>query len=137
MASERRRRQVARQIRERVAEILLHEMKDPRASFVTVTGVELNSDLSVARVRYTVFAAADRSKVAHLFEHARGYLRTEVAKAVKLRSAPQVLFQYDEGIERSERIDAILARVLPPPAAAPEPPAQPEDGAPERPEHDD
>ncbi len=113
MASERRRRQVARQIQERVAEILLYEMKDPRASFVTVTGVEINQDLTTARVRYTVLDQSNRGKVGHMLEHAHGFLRTEIARAVKLRSAPQVHFEYDEGIERAARIDAILDEVIP------------------------
>ncbi len=134
MASERRRRQVARQIQERVAELLLYEMKDPRAGFVTITGVEINQDLTLARVRYTVLEESGRSKVAHMLEHAHGFLRTEVARAVKLRSAPQVVFEYDEGIERAARIDAILDQVLPPdqrvdadPEAGPDP--APEDEA--------
>ena len=114
MASERRRRQVARQIQGRVAELLIYEMKDPRASFVTVTGVEINQDLTVARVRYTVLDSRSRSKVVHMLEHAHGFLRTEVARAIKLRSAPQVVFEYDESIERAARIDAILDRIIPP-----------------------
>ena len=114
MASERRRRQVARQIQERIAELLLYEMKDPRSSFVTITGVEVNIDLTVARIRYTVLEAASRSKVEHMLEHAHGFLRTEVARAIKLRSAPQVIFEYDQSIELAARIDSILDRVIPP-----------------------
>jgi ribosome-binding factor A len=131
MASERRRRQVARQIQERVAEILLFEMKDPRLTFVTITGVELNADLTMARVRYTVLDPAHRGKVAHMLEHAHGFLRTEVARAVELRSAPQVVFEYDLGVEQAARIDAILDRVLPPEERieGPELPEPPEDGA--------
>ena len=81
-------------------------MKDPRASFVTVTGVEMNHDLTLA--------SKDKPRVKTLLDHALGFFRTEVARAVKLRSAPKLDFRYDDGSELTERIDKILDRVLPP-----------------------
>ena len=51
MASEKRRHQIEKRIQQRIARILLHEMKDPRIGFVTITGVEISGDLSVAKVR--------------------------------------------------------------------------------------
>ncbi|HJM40159.1 MAG TPA: 30S ribosome-binding factor RbfA [Planctomycetota bacterium] len=114
MASERRRKQVARQVQETVATLLLHSMKDPRASFVTVTGVEMNHDLTLATIRYSVLNSKDKPRVKTLLDHALGFFRTEVARAVKLRSAPKLDFRYDDGSELTERIDKILDRVLPP-----------------------
>ena len=114
MASERRRKQIARQIQEKIAGLLLFEMKDPRASFVTVTGVDINRDLSVAKVRYTVYGdESDRSRVAHMLEHAHGFLRSQVAAVLKVRQAPQLEFHYDEGVMRADRIEQILRDVLP------------------------
>lgn len=124
MASEKRRRQIEKRIRQRIAEILLHEMKDPRIGFVTITGVEISGDLSVAKVRWSVYDPAERARTAGLFEHAHGFLRTEVARDLQLRTAPQLVFEYDEGLERAERIEAILRKVLP----HEEPQAPPEDG---------
>ncbi|RMH02357.1 MAG: 30S ribosome-binding factor RbfA [Planctomycetota bacterium] len=113
MASERRRRQIARTIQQRLARVLLYELKDPRADFLTVTGVEINDDLTLARVRYTVLDPSARGRVAAMLEHAHGFLRRQVAAAVRLRTAPQVVFEYDRGAEAAARIDAILDRVLP------------------------
>lgn len=114
MASERRQKQVARLIQERLATLFLQELKDPRASFITVTGVDVNPDLTLAKVRYSVLGGnSERSKIKSLLQHAHGYLRTEVAQAVQLRSAPQLSFEYDEGVERAERIHQILRKVLP------------------------
>ena len=114
MATERRRKQVARRIQQRVGNIFLHEMKDPRAVFLTVTGVEINSDLTMATVRYTVLGEdADRRKMKSLLKHAHGFIRTEVAHALDLRSAPDLVFEYDEGVERATRINEILREVLP------------------------
>lgn len=122
MASEKRRRQIEERIRKRVAEILLREMKDPRLGFVTITGVEISGDLSVAKVRWSVWDAAERPRTESLFAHAHGFLRTAVARDLQLRSAPQLVFEYDQGSERAERIEEILRSVLP----RPEGPATPD-----------
>lgn len=131
MASEIRRKQVASQIQQRIARLLLFEMNDPRLRFTTVTGVDMSADLTLAKVRYTVLGGpGDRSAVAGALEHAHGFLRRAVAASVRLRSAPQLVFHYDEGIEKADRIERILREVLPqeapethegePPAAGPE-----------------
>jgi ribosome-binding factor A len=54
-------------------------------------------------------------------EHAKGFLRREVAKRVKLRKAPELVFHWDESLERGERINALLASLeIPPEEAATE-----------------
>ena len=121
MASDRRRQQVAQRIRQKVSELLLFEIKDPRASFVTVTGVEVTRDLAIAKVRWSVLDESHRSRVTHMLEHARGFFRTEVARDLQLRSAVELRFEFDEGIARSARIEKILREVLP--AAEAEQPA--------------
>ena len=113
MASERRRRQVARMVQETAARLLLFEMSDPRAVFTTITGVEMNHDLTVAVVRYSVMEDKDRSKVARMLSHACGFVRSEVANVVDLRTAPVIEFNYDSGAEYTARIESILDRVMP------------------------
>jgi ribosome-binding factor A len=126
MASEKRRHQIEKRIQQRIARILLHEMKDPRIGFVTITGVEISGDLSVAKVRWSVYDPTERTRTESLFRHAHGFLRTEVARDLQLRSAPQLVFEFDEGIARAERIEEILRKVLPRPDAAAAPAPEPE-----------
>lgn len=114
MASDRRRQQIAQRIQRKVSELLLFEVKDPRASFVTITGVEVSKDLAVAKVRWSVLETARRSRVEHMLEHARGFFRSEVARDIQLRSAVELRFEYDEGLERAQRIEQVLREVLPP-----------------------
>lgn len=113
MASDRRRQQVAQRIRQRVSELLLFEVKDPRASFVTVTSVEISKDLAIAKVRWSVLDASHRSKVEHMFDHANAFFRREVARDIQLRSAPLLRFEYDEGMARAQRIEEVLRKVMP------------------------
>ncbi|NQU48947.1 MAG: 30S ribosome-binding factor RbfA [Planctomycetes bacterium] len=114
MANERRRKQISRRIQETLANILIYQMKDPRASFVTITEVEINRDLSLAKIHWSALDPKQRSKLEHMLKHAHGFLRTEVAQALQLRSAPELVFYYDERVERGARIDQILSEVLPP-----------------------
>jgi len=131
LASDKRQKQIAKRIQQKIAELLVHGMKDPRLGFITITGVSITSDLTVATVRWSVFDAAERPRTQSLFEHAHGFLRTEVARDLQLRTAPQLVFQFDKGIEQAERIEKILREVLPPserkdgPALAIPPPPAP------------
>lgn len=113
MATERRRKQIARRIQEKLARILISDMKDPRASFITITGVEVNHDLAVATIQWSTIETRHRSKVEHMLEHARGFLRTEVARDLNLRTAPRLDFEFDQGLERADRIETLLRGVLP------------------------
>jgi len=129
MASEKRRHQIEKRIQQKIAQVLLHEMKDPRIGFITITGVVISGDLAVARVKWSVYDSTERPRTESLFKHAHGFLRSEVARDLQLRSAPQLVFEYDDGLERAERIEAILRKVLPRPEPTPEPiPPEPERG---------
>jgi len=114
MASERRQRQIEKRIQQKVSELILFEIKDPRMGFVTITGVTIGRDLAVAKVRWSVLDPKDKSKVSHLLTHARGFLRRGVARDLDIRSAPELRFEYDDGAERAERISQRLREVLPP-----------------------
>jgi len=114
MESERRQQQVARRIQQKLSELLLHEIRDPRASFVTVTSVTISRDLAKAKVYWSVLEDRHRSKVAHMFEHAKGFMRREVAREINIRSAPILEFMFDEGAAAADRIEQVLREVLPP-----------------------
>ncbi len=117
MASLRRRRQIARRIQERLAKIFLHEMKDPRADFLTITGVELNHDLTVATVQWSLLDSSHRARVEGMIRHAAGFLRTEVAQEIQIKTAPKLDFHYDESSECMARIEALLSGDAPAPSA--------------------
>jgi len=114
MANERRQQQVAKRIQQKISELLLHDIRDPRATFVTITRVTISQDLAKAKVYWSVLEERHRSKVTHMFEHAKVYFRTSVARDINIRSAPLLEFHFDEGMMAAERIEQVLRRVLPP-----------------------
>jgi len=113
MANERRRKQISRRIQAKLANILLYEMKDPRATFITITEVDINRDLTVAKVFWSALNDSGKSKIAHMLKHAHGFLRTEVAHDLQLRSAPELLFVFDERLALQDRMEGLLRDLVP------------------------
>jgi len=98
------------QIRKILSQLILRDVSDPRLHGVTVTDVEIDPELLFAKVYVNALGEEDRQPEVMIgLEHAKGFLRREVAKRVRLRKAPELIFKWDESLERGERIDALLA----------------------------
>jgi ribosome-binding factor A len=107
--SGRRPDRLAEEIREEVAKIIGHRLKDPRIGFVTVTRVELAGDLRTAKVLVGVLGDAEqRRKTLSGLRQASGFVRREIGRVVRMRHTPEITFQYDTGIEAADRVSRIL-----------------------------
>jgi ribosome-binding factor A len=117
---------VGDQIREELSELLTREVKDPGIGFITITHVKVSADLQVARAYYTILGdAAARKATGKALERALPFLRRQIAGRLRLRRAPELAFQYDESIERHQRIEEILQEIK----AADQPPGEgPDEG---------
>jgi len=103
---------LAERIRERVANVVLFELNDPRIGFCTITRVKLAKDLSTCHVFYSVLGTeGDRSKVQHALDAATGFVQREVAKVLHTRVTPRLTFHFDESVEGSIRISALLDKL--------------------------
>ena len=101
---------LAELLQETLAQALATQVKDPRVGFVTVTGVTVSPDGGHATVRVSVMGA-EQEKASALkgLESARGFLRTHLARALSLRTVPELVFQLDRGLEHAQRINQLLA----------------------------
>ncbi|HRH80622.1 MAG TPA: 30S ribosome-binding factor RbfA [Thiobacillaceae bacterium] len=106
-----RARRIAEQIRAELADILRRELKDPRVHDVTLTSVEVTSDLEHAKVWFTLLTG-DRDEVRKALGHAAGFLRTELSHRMRLRSVPKLVFAYDESVERGAYLSELIDRVV-------------------------
>lgn len=102
---------VKEQVMRELAELVRTGLKDPRAGFITINDVEVTRDYSHATVFYTVLNADSREITAAALEHAKGFLRTELAKRIKVFRTPELHFVYDESLERGMNIDRLIAQV--------------------------
>jgi ribosome-binding factor A len=107
-------RRVAEQLQRELAELISHEVKDPRIGMVTLTGVDITPDYAHAKVYFTLLGGAEQVEVATAgLQRAAGFLRSQVAHRMKLRITPQLHFVHDTSVENgahlSQLIDAALA----------------------------
>jgi ribosome-binding factor A len=117
----RRPERLAEEIREEVARMVASELKDPRIGFVTVTRVELTTDLRYARVHVGVLGSdADRDKTLSALRQAAGFVRREIGRRLRVRYAPEIDFRYDRGLEATDRVARILGDVGASEVAAPD-----------------
>ncbi|CAM5788416.1 MULTISPECIES: 30S ribosome-binding factor RbfA [Brevibacillus] len=103
---------VGEEIKKELSIVLQRGLKDPRIGFVTVTDVEVTSDLQLAKVYVSIFGSEEqrRDSLAGL-QKAKGYLRTEIGRRVKLRHIPDFVFKLDESIDYGSKIETILREI--------------------------
>lgn len=112
MAHGSRPERIGDQIRAELAELLARGVKDPGIGFVTLTAVRVTADLQLARVFYTALGDDKaRRETARALARALPFLRRQVAGRLRLRRAPELVFQYDETVEKQERIERILQEI--------------------------
>ncbi len=104
---------VSSQIQRELATILQTEFKDPRLGFVTLNGVEVSRDLTVAKIYFSLLNAnSDKIKLCQqVLTHGGAYLRRTLSKKMRMRSVPELRFLYDDSIERGIRMDSILDEI--------------------------
>lgn len=96
-------------LRAELSELILREIKDPRIKLVSLTGVEVTSDLRRAVVRVSALGEEEQRQAAvEALRHARGFLRTELAHRLRTRVTPELVFELDRGAEHSQKISDIL-----------------------------
>lgn len=111
MANPRTIARLAARIHERAAHCLQFEVADPRASFITITKVELSDDLSVGKIYYSVLgSAADKSKAEHMLKSAAGFIQRQVGSVLSMRRMPNLRWYYDESMERAADMDQLIRK---------------------------
>lgn len=110
-------KKVGEEIRRVLSEKLLRGLRDPLPGFVTIRDVEVNRDFTRAKVFFSVIGSeSDKRGAQTALDGARGLLRAEVGKKVRLRNTPDLVFIQDDSGERAARIHQLLGEVTPTPA---------------------
>jgi len=104
-----RQARVAEMIKRDLAEILMKEMRDPRAAMATISAVEVAQDFSIAKVFVSVLGDEEEKKAAlKALRNGAGFLRGQLGGMLSLRTVPVLVFRMDEGIERGVRMFELL-----------------------------
>src|SRR3954451_9271144 len=97
-------------IQRELAEFVQREMQDPRKPrIVGITRVKVSNDLEYADVYVTIMGTPGQQTAAlNALKHAAGLMRTRLTKALSIRAAPFLRFQYDEQLKKElEVLDLI------------------------------
>ncbi len=100
-------------IRQELSELLQLQVKDPRlGNFIAVTEVEVTPDLKYAKIFVSSMTEeTDRKEVLAALSSAAGFFRTRLAKNLKMRRTPELTFQWDDSIERGDRLLRLIDEV--------------------------
>lgn len=101
---------VAEQMRRELADLLQFEVKDPRIGMVTITEVEVTGDMAHAKIFYSAAKASDA--VQKGLEKSSGFLRTQLAKRMLLRTVPQLHFVYDASIDNGMKMTQLINEAI-------------------------
>ena len=108
---ERRVQRVSEALREELSELIGFELCDPRLAGVDVTEVRVSSDSRHAHVRVGLNGNEQEQRDAlSALDHARYYLRHQLARRLQLRRIPELHFAADQWIGAEGRIELLLKR---------------------------
>ncbi len=101
-------------IRQEISELLQQEVKDPRLdhTFVTVTEVTTSSDLKYSKVFVSSISTEEEKRnVLSALASASSFLRRELSRRLKLRYTPELVFQWDNSLERGDHVLKLIDEV--------------------------
>lgn len=106
---------VADQLQRELAQLIQREIKDPRVGMVTINSVDISKDLAVADIYLTVMGKDTLEEVTPSIDalnHAAGFLRNEVARAMMLRIIPKLRFHYDPTVVQGRRMSDLIDKAI-------------------------
>ncbi len=104
---------ISEEIKKIVSIIIMNELKDPRVpKLLSVTHVETTSDLRFANIYISTFdTESDNREVIDALNNAKGFIRKELGKHLKLRHTPEPIFKQDNSIKQGVYMNKLIKKV--------------------------
>lgn len=97
-----------------LSDILLREIKDPRLTMASITGVKMSKDLRHARVYFVVTGGETSPEdAAQGFRQASGVMKRFMGRELDLRYMPEIEFFHDDSYDYGSRIEQLLHTLKP------------------------
>ena len=96
------------QIQRELSDLLQRELRDPRVGMVTITSVDVSPDLSHAKVFFTILEKEKLGETLAGLKRSAGFLRSQLARRIKLYTTPELRFVYDESVERGDHLSRLI-----------------------------
>ena len=110
--SSRRTKRISEAIKKEVSSIILNDLNDPRVSFVTVTKVEISSDLKKAKIFVSIIGNETTQETSlYGIKNARSFIQRKVAQRLNIKYSPILSFHIDDSIKKMAHLDRLIAGV--------------------------
>ncbi|SDJ89726.1 30S ribosome-binding factor RbfA [Microbulbifer yueqingensis] len=106
---------VADAMRRELSQLIQREVRDPRLGMVNINDVEVSRDLASAKVFVTLVGEDDPAKIKtsmDVLNKAAGFLRSQLARAIQIRTIPRLQFRYDETSVRGQELSALIDKAV-------------------------
>ena len=102
-------RRMSELLKKEISQIIRREVKDPRIGFVSLTDVEVSGDLKHAKVFVSVYGSdKEKKETMDGLNKAQGFIRRLVGERLTTYHTPEIIFRYDDSIEKGVRVFEIL-----------------------------
>ena len=95
-------------IQRELSELLQRELRDPRVGMLTITGVDVSPDFSHAKILFTLLEKEKLEDTLAGLRRSAGFLRSQLARRIKLYTTPELRFEYDESVERGDHLSRLI-----------------------------
>jgi ribosome-binding factor A len=100
---------VADLIQKEISQMLVKSIKDPRIGFVTITRVTVSEDCRFAKIYFSVAGTVEEREKSRMgLDSAKGYVRKELGRRIRLRYTPEIMFQFDPSIEYAIHMEELI-----------------------------
>ncbi|OGW74931.1 MAG: ribosome-binding factor A, partial [Nitrospirae bacterium RIFOXYB2_FULL_43_5] len=79
--------------------------------FVTVTGAKITEDLKIATIYLSILKEEEKETTLEMLNSAKGFIRAELAKRLRMKFIPSLTFRIDESLEYGVRIEKLLREI--------------------------
>lgn len=96
-----------------LSNIITFEVKEPSVTgLISVTDVKITPDQKYAKVYISIFGKQNKEKVIDALKKATGFIKSELARRVRMRNIPSIQFELDDSIEYGAHMDKVIDEVI-------------------------
>jgi len=102
------------ELKKEISNIINYEVTNSKVTgMISVTKVRVSPDLSFARVYVSMLNSKNVKDTLAGLKSSTGFIRSRIAEVMNLRITPELVFEFDDSLEYGEKIDKILAEIMP------------------------
>lgn len=103
---------IDRLIQKEMSDMFQKSVNSMNGTLVTVTSVTVSADLSIARIRLSIFPTERQEETMATIKNSTKALRFELGQRIRyqLRKVPELSFFIDDSLDYIENIDRLLAK---------------------------